>query len=275
MQTFDSLSRSISRSALLVSPFISLEPLQHLSSILNKRTAVTVQILTSLNVDNLIQGTTDVGAIASFCRMIPSTTVRHLPRLHAKVYIADDRLAILTSANLTEAGLNQNYEYGIEITDPILVSKISEDLKAYRDLGVEVSLLELEQLTEISHELQERQAQVLRSARQALRQEFKRKVEVATEAVMYLRAKPGETTNKIFSRTILYLLRNGPISTQQMHPLIQRIHPDLCDDSIDRVIRGVHFGKRWKHMLRNAQQSLKNTELIRFDGRKWHLFKTN
>jgi hypothetical protein len=236
---------------------------------------VKIQILTSLNVDNLVQGTTDVGAIASFCRMIPSTTVRHLPRLHAKVYVADDRVAILTSANLTGAGLNHNYEYGIEITDPIIVSKISEDLKAYQDLGAEVSLLDLDQFAEISHELQERQAQILKSARQTLRREFKRKVEVASEALMYLRAKPGETTNNIFSRTIIYLLRNGPLSTQQMHPLIQRIHPDLCDDSIDRVIRGVHFGKRWKHMVRNAQQSLKNAQVIRFDGSKWHLYKIN
>ena len=160
--SFDSLVLAINRSALLVSPFITAEPLQRIASILDKRTAITIQILTSLNVDNLIQGSTDVSAIASFCRTIPLATVRHLPRLHAKVYVADDRVAILTSANLTGAGLSQNYEYGIEITDPVLVSKISEDLKAYRDLGAEVSLLELEQLAEISHELQERQAQVLR-----------------------------------------------------------------------------------------------------------------
>jgi phosphatidylserine/phosphatidylglycerophosphate/cardiolipin synthase-like enzyme len=199
MESFDSFARSISHGALLVSPFISGEPLQRLASILDKHFAVKIQILTSLNVDSLIQGTTDVGAIASFCRIIHDTTVRHLPRLHAKVYVADDTVAILTSANLTGAGLNQNYEYGIEITDPVLVSKISEDLKAYQNLGAEVSLLDLEQLAEISHELQERQAQVLKSARQTLQREFKRKVEAATEALMYLRAKPGETTNKIFS----------------------------------------------------------------------------
>mgnify|MGYP001617338381 CR=1 FL=1 len=70
----------------------------------------------------------------------------------------------------------------------------------------------------------------------------------------------------------LYLLqKHGPLTTTQLHPLIQNLHPDLCDDGIDRVIDGVHFGKRWKHMVRNAQQYLKRSGQIRFDGRCWSL----
>jgi len=270
-ETFESFAHSIARSALLVSPFISREPLQRLSSILDKDSLPRIKILTNLAVDNLVQGSTDASAIAAFCRMIPTARVWHLPGLHAKVYVADDRVAIVTSANLTRAGLSGNYEYGIEITDAALVTKISEDLIAYGDLGSEVSLLELDQLAEISQGLHEQQTQVLRSARRTLREEFERRVETARETLMYLRAKPGESTNAIFSRTLLYLLRNGPLSTQQLHPLIQQIHPDLCDDSIDRVIREVHFGKRWKHMVRNAQQGLKSQSLIRFEEGKWHL----
>jgi hypothetical protein len=271
IESFESFAHSITRSALLVSPFITREPLQRLTSILDKHRLPKMRILTNLSVDNLVQGSTDASAIAAFCRMLPTTAVWHLPGLHAKVYVADDKLAIVTSANLTGQGLNQNYEYGIEITDTNLVGKISEDLRAYGDLGSEVSLLELDQLAEISKDLHVRQTQVLRSARRALRQEFETRVEAAHEALRYLRAKPGESTNAIFSRTILYLLRNGPLPTRQLHPLIQQIHPDLCDDSIDRIIRGVHFGKRWRHMVRNAQQSLKNQEFIRFEVGKWHL----
>lgn len=130
-ESFDSLTRSITHKALIVSPFISREPLKHLASILDKRSAVKIQILTSLNIDNIVQGTIDIDALASFCRVIHDTTVYHLPHLHAKVYVADNTLAILTSANFTRAGINQNYEYGIEITDPLLISKIYEDLRAY------------------------------------------------------------------------------------------------------------------------------------------------
>ncbi|MCX7838180.1 MAG: hypothetical protein N2559_01805, partial [Anaerolineae bacterium] len=38
-----------------------------------------------------------------------------------------------------------------------------------------------------------------------------------------------------------------------------------------QVINGVHFGKRWKHMVRNAQQSLKKRGVINYDGRRWFL----
>ena len=72
-------------------------------------------------------------------------------------------------------------------------------------------------------------------------------------------------------RTILYLLRDGPMATTEIHSHIQNIHPDLCDDDIDRVINGIHHGKRWKHLVRAAQKHLKDREMIDRSGRKWHL----
>ena len=47
---------------------------------------------------------------------------------------------------------------------------------------------------------------------------------------------------------------------------VAAIHPDLCDDSVDRVINGIHFGKKWKHAVRTAQQSLKNKGTIVLEG---------
>jgi hypothetical protein len=268
---FEEFAQSITRSALLVSPFIIAEPLERLTSAIDRDRAPQIEILTNLAVDNLVQRSTDPGALALFCRTIPTVRVRHLPGLHAKVYIADDIVAIVTSANLTGAGLNQNYEYGIKIRDSSLILQISQDLKGYGDLGTEVSLLDLDHLAAISEDLHEQQSRVLGSARRALRQEFEKRVEAGREALRHLWAKPGESTNAIFSQTILYLLRNGPLTTEQIHPLVQHIHPELCDDSIDRIINEVHFGKRWKHMVRNAQQSLKNQGLITFENGKWRL----
>lgn len=63
--------------------------------------------------------------------------------------------------------------------------------------------------------------------------------------------------------------QKGALSTVQLHPLVQQILPDLCDDTTDRVIDGVHFGKRWKHYVRNAQVALKRKGLIDYDGRRW------
>jgi len=40
---------------------------------------------------------------------------------------------------------------------------------------------------------------------------------------------------------------------------------------VDRIIGDVHFGKKWKHYVRNAQQYLKRHGEIEFDGERWHL----
>lgn len=270
-ESFEAFARSIERSALLVSPFIGALPLERLTSILNRENPPRIDVLTNLAPDNLIQGSTDPRALSVFCSTMRDVRVRHLPGLHAKVYVADDKLAIVTSSNLTESGLNRNYEYGIQIAETVLVRRIRKDLEGYGSLGVPVSLGELEEFARISEQLRERQSQVLASARASLRREFTMRVEAAHEALRQLRASPGEPTNSIFARTIVYLLRDSALSTGQLHPLIQRIHPDLCDDSIDRIINGVHFGKRWKHRVRSAQQSLKTQGRITLAGGRWHL----
>ena len=74
----------------------------------------------------------------------------------------------------------------------------------------------------------------------------------------------------VFAKSIGYLLRkNGPMTTVQLHELIRELHPDLCDDSVDRVIDGKHFGKKWKHAVRTAQQSLKKKGEAEFANGVW------
>jgi hypothetical protein len=63
------------------------------------------------------------------------------------------------------------------------------------------------------------------------------------------------------------------MSTVHINQAIKRIHPhpDLCDDTIDRVIDGQHFGKKWKHAVRTAQAFLRRRGDIQREGGKWHL----
>ena len=269
--TFDEFARSITQSALIVSPYITAEPLQQMSRYLQPRKSPKIEILTDLAVDSMLQGSISPQALVDFWNTIPSTAIRHLPGLHAKVYVADEREAIITSANFTHGGLVANYEYGIQISDPPVVRQIVDDLEGYATLGAEVSLFELTQFADIAAQLRRQHSQVLASARRSLQDAFQERVSAAQETLLELRAKSSQSANAIFSRTILYLLKRGPLSTKQLHPMIQRIHPDLCDDSIDRVIQGVRFGKRWKHLVRNAQQSLKQQGLLHFNGREWSL----
>ena len=274
-EIFESFGRSIRHHAILVAPFITKEPLARLATSLGGRNHPKIELLTNFAVDSLLQGSVDTSSVASFCRSFPNTKVRHLPGLHAKAYVADDEVAIITSGNLTHASLHLNYEYGIQISDSNLVRQIARDLRDYGALGSEVSLAELDQLTQIADALRARHAETLRAARLNVKKEFELQIEVAHEALRYLRAKPGESTSSIFSRTIVYVLGNGPLTTDQIHPLVEAIHPDLCDNTVDRVINGVHFGKRWKHWVRSAQQRLKAKGLVKYSDDKWFLAQEN
>jgi len=75
----------------------------------------------------------------------------------------------------------------------------------------------------------------------------------------------------IFATTICYLLeKHGPLTTRQLHPQIADLHPDLCDDSIDRIIDGKRFGKKWNHAVQTAQQHLKKPRKVEIIGGRWH-----
>jgi hypothetical protein len=268
---FADFGRSVQDRAILAAPFIGSGPLSDLAGLFDSAKPPQVELITNLSVDSLFQGTVDSGAIASFCRSLPQVEVRHLPGLHAKVYVADDHSAIITSGNLTQASLNRNYEYGVRITEKDLVRQIAEDVKEYASLGYRVTLVELDELTEITKSVHCKYAETLRSSRESARKEYQESMELTRAALMNLRAKPGETTHSIFARTILHMLKHGPLSTREMQPIIQAIHPDICDDSIDRVINGVHFGRKWKHMVRNSQVYLRRQGRIEFNQKKWRL----
>lgn len=81
----------------------------------------------------------------------------------------------------------------------------------------------------------------------------------------------GRSVNGVFADTILYLLSRFQMTTVELHEHIKEIHPDLCDDAIDRVIDGQRFGKLWKHQVRNAQQHLRRRGLVDYDAdcRTW------
>ena len=49
----------------------------------------------------------------------------------------------VTSANLTDAGLCRNFEYGLYIHDPALVKEVTADMTQYALLGSVVSLSQL------------------------------------------------------------------------------------------------------------------------------------
>jgi phosphatidylserine/phosphatidylglycerophosphate/cardiolipin synthase-like enzyme len=226
-----------------------------------------LQFLTDLSPLNVCQSSTDASALLNLSSQLTNSTVTHLPRLHAKVYVADNHSAIITSANLSRGGLFRNYEYGIEVRDPAAVGRIRSDIVAYGALGAVVQLPALENYCRVVDDLRREYEDLAAKTTKRMRARLR----VATDELVRMRLHGG-AMHTVFARTIDYLLRrHGPMSTESLHPQIAQIHPELCDDTVDRVIDGRRFGKKWKHAVRTAQQQLKKRGVIDHDGNLWFI----
>ncbi len=269
------LVRGVNSSLFIASPFITRWPLEQVARVLNAQSRLLhTHILTNLFNGSDGTGSLNVDALVEFSEHVGPTTVSHLPSLHAKVYIADNHAAIISSANLTTGGLRENLEYGVLLRDEETVKRIRKDFEDFALLGCSVPRAILVNYANDIRQLQQDYRTMEDSASREARAKLTKGLAQSQVTLLKARAR-GKTTNGILMNTILFLLeRNGPLLTEDLHPCIQAIHPDICDDAIDRVIDGVHFGKRWKHYVRNAQQGLKRRGQIELcsDGR-WHLLR--
>jgi hypothetical protein len=256
----------------IASPFISEYGVNTLTDTLADRADdITIEILTCISVSHLESGSLDLDALVHLWQMQPRLRVWSLPQLHAKVYVVDNAEAIITSSNFTLGGLQRNYEYGIALADRAVVTGISDDMRAYANLGSDFTQSEVEQLAGEAHVLQDSRREMERTERRSTAgRRYHAQQNRVQDTLLGARVKERPIT-AIFADTIRYLLRSGPMTTQQLHSRIKEIHPDICDDNMDRVINGQHFGKLWKHHVRNAQQTLKGRGEIVLHGTHWQL----
>lgn len=270
--TFESLLAQASNSLLICSPYVGRGPCERLAATLRRRGMLHIPLLllTDLSRDNMLSGSTDVGAIAGLCTALPRMEVRFLRNLHAKVYVVDEQYAVVTSANLTDAGLFRNFEYGLYVHDPIAVKEVTADVTQYALLGSVVELTQLRQFEAVIEELRALKEQIEKRLRAQLRKEFDKKMREADEAILRVRAE-GLTSHAAFADTILYLLKQGPKDTKTLYSDVEAIHPDLCDDTVKLVIKGQEWSQvKWHHRVRHAQLFLSRQGRIKREGGKWH-----
>ena len=270
---FNGLLSEALNSLVLCSPFVGEGPCRDIASnshLTGRAKELTVYMITNLSPDNVLSGATDPAALLRLSNMFPRFVLRFLPGLHAKVYIADERRAIITSANLTHNGLARNYEYGVSISDAATVAEIRNDIYGYGELGSVVDAATLNAFQVAASDLRALRKEAEKKISGSLKKEFEKKL--AKMELDVLRARTGgQSSNQIFVRTILYVLKGGPLTTPQINDAVSAIHPDICDDTVDRVIDGRHFGKKWKHSVRNAQQQLKRDGRITLSAGLWWL----
>lgn len=271
IDTFDSLFAQASKSLLICSPYIGRGPCDRLATILRRRGLLDIPLLllTDLSRDNMLSGATDVGALAGLCEVVTHTEIRFLRNLHAKVYIVDERCAVVTSANLTDAGLWRNFESGLYINQQSLVEELTADVTQYASLGTVVNLSQLRQFETVITDLRALKEEVEKRLQARLRKEFDRKMQAADEEILRVRAE-GLSANAAFADTILYLLKQGPKDTKTLYSSVSAIHPDLCDDSVRLVIKGEEWSQvKWHHRVRHAQLFLSRQGRIKREGSKW------
>ncbi|MGH9531512.1 MAG: phospholipase D-like domain-containing protein, partial [Terriglobales bacterium] len=157
-ETFLRLIALVQKDLLLISPFVKAHSTNQILSGLRQRgieTDVRVAVLTNLRPESVLNGSLDLDGLLDLSRGLPRFELTHLPSLHAKVYVADSRMAVVTSANLTPSGISGNLEYGVAFVDQRTVADVRRDFESYALLGARISLPDLEVLVQETSELKE------------------------------------------------------------------------------------------------------------------------
>lgn len=252
---------------LICTPYLSREPVSALirqSAARGAQRMLDVRVITDISARNLLSGATDLDALVDLTQAVQQATVVYVPKVHAKVYVAGQALAIITSANFTDSGARSNLEYGVAISDASVVRRVSTDIDRYAALGGIVPAAALTRLASRARDLRA----AMQAAQASVNAQLRRvasSLQRETEDDLIRLHMAGRSPHALFAQTVLYLLSLRPMTTPDLHDQIRVLHPDLCDDSTDRVIDGQHFGKLWKHQVRTAQQHLKRKGAVAYD----------
>jgi len=95
----------------IICPFIKVNALDRLLS----HHPANINVITRFNLTDFAEGVSDVAAMRRLLDV--DANVRGVRNLHAKLYLFGSSRAIITSANLTEAGLTRNHEFGVVAED--------------------------------------------------------------------------------------------------------------------------------------------------------------
>jgi len=110
-EIFEDLSGIAQKRALIISPFLGEKALKDLLGDKPEE----VKVITRFNLNELLIRVSDFKALEYLSKI--GAQVKGVRNLHSKVYILGNSKAIVTSANLTRAGLYRNTECGVESED--------------------------------------------------------------------------------------------------------------------------------------------------------------
>ena len=95
----------------IICPFIKRDALERLLQLHPQK----IEVITRFNLADFATGVSDIAALRKLLKL--GANVRGIKNLHAKVYLFGSSHAIVTSANLTQAALYRNHEFGVIAED--------------------------------------------------------------------------------------------------------------------------------------------------------------
>jgi hypothetical protein len=104
------------RSLRIVCPFIKLRAVKHL---LGEHEFDSIQVITRFHLGDMCSGVSDLDALQHLLKR--GAKIRGVRGLHAKVYLFGNQRVIATSANLTQAGMLHNHEFGFDSSQESVV----------------------------------------------------------------------------------------------------------------------------------------------------------
>lgn len=124
----------------VVCPFIKVRTARRL---LASRRPERIQVITRFHLGEMCDGVNDTAALRLLLEH--GAQVRGIKGLHAKLYLFGDERVIVTSANLTEAALLRNHEFGFVSTQQEVVQRCREYFEAlWERAGKDLDLARLE-----------------------------------------------------------------------------------------------------------------------------------
>lgn len=109
---FTALSKS-EESIQIISPFLTDDTVDTLCGIITQN-KVSCTLITRFSPDDMVKGSNSMDALEQLLEVGASVYDKGA-QLHAKIYIIDNKLAFVGSANFTHSGLEKNYEIFVSI----------------------------------------------------------------------------------------------------------------------------------------------------------------
>lgn len=144
---FMELCSNSTSSIKLCSPFVKTNIIEEVIENTNKN--INLSLITNINLNSLCKGGLDLDALELLANR--KAPIINSQKLHAKIYIFDNKKCALTSANLTNSGLKTNVEYGILVDDINQINTIIKDYNSISKYGLngEIKKEQLERIRKL------------------------------------------------------------------------------------------------------------------------------